>query len=218
MTTITPFVESQFPPLISAGAKGGPAFNTSVLKLASGFEQRNINWSEQLMSWDISAGVKTAADFRAYQKFFYARRGRAVGWRFKDWSDYRVPFWDTAPGDQDGIPVMFTTDGSTTHFQIFKSYTDGGETFVRNIKKPVSGSVRVLNNGVEVFSPASWTVDTTTGVITLASGIYTTTGHTIAVACEFDVPVRFDTDTLNASCNGNKLFIWDAIPVVGLKL
>jgi uncharacterized protein (TIGR02217 family) len=216
--TIGGFVEDQFPPNISAGAKGGPQFSTSITKLSSGFEQRNINWARELMTWDISAGVKTAADFRAYQKFFYARRGKAVGFRFKDWSDYRVPFWEHSPGDLDGVPVMFTTDGSTTHFQMVKTYTSGGITFSRKITKPVSGTVQVLHNGVQVFSPASWTVDTTTGIITLASGIYTTTGHTIAVASEFDVPVRFDTDELNATMNGNELVIWDAIPVVGLKI
>lgn len=217
--TIAAFVEDQFPTNISVGAKGGPQFNTSIVRLSSGYEQRNINWSRELLTWDASTGMKTAADFRAYQAFFYARYGRAVGFRWKDFSDFRVPFWRSTPGDLDSIPVMFTTDGGTTHsFQIVKTYTSGGVTFTRQIKKPVSGSVRVLDNGVEVFSPTSWTVDTTTGIITLASSIYNTTGHSIGVACEFDVPARFDSDQLNASLNGNELMIWDAIPVVGLKL
>jgi uncharacterized protein (TIGR02217 family) len=216
--TIASFVEDRFPPAISAGAKGGPQFNTTVVQASSGAEQRNVNWSRELMTWDASSGIKTAQDFRLYQAFFYARMGRAVGFRWKDWSDYKVPFWNATPGDVDGIPVMFTTDGATTHFQMTKAYTSGGVTFTRQIKKPVAGTVRVLNNAVEVFSPASWTVDTATGIITLASALYTTTGHTIAVASEFDVPVRFDSDQLNASLNGNQLMIWDAIPIVGLKV
>lgn len=218
MTTIAAFAEDQLPPIISAGAKGGPRFSTSVTQLSSGFEQRNINWSRELMTWDISTGIKTIQDFVAYQHFFYARRGKAQGFRFKDWSDYKLPFYETAPGDIDGIPIIFTTDGVTQSFQITKPYTSGGVTFSRQIRKPVAGTVQVLANGVQVFSPASWTVDTTTGIITLASSIYSTTGHSIAVACEFDVPVRFDTDTLNAGVQGNELFIWDAIPVVGLKV
>src|SRR3569623_2959053 len=97
--TIASFVEVQFPPTISCGAKGGPAFSTSVLELASGVEQRNVNWSRERPKYDISTGLRDAADFNAYAKFFYARMGKALGFRFKDWSDYRCPFWRNTAGD-----------------------------------------------------------------------------------------------------------------------
>jgi len=213
------FDEVQFPPNISAGAQGGPAFNTTVLTLDSGAEHRNINWSRERPTYDISTGIKTAEDARAYQKFFYARRGKAIGFRFKDWGDYRLPFWDQTPGDLDPIPVFFVTDGATHSFQIYKVYGDaGGTPFNRKIVKIVAGTVNLFNNATPISSPTNYTIDLNTGIVTLSSAIYTTTGHEISGFLEFDVPVRFDTDTQNLTLNGNELIKWDAIPVVGLKL
>ncbi len=214
------FDEVQFPPNISAGAQGGPAFNTTILTLSSGAEQRNINWSRERPTYDVSTGIKTAEDARAYQKFFYARRGRAIGFRFKDWGDYRLPFWDKTPGDLDPIPVFFVTDGGTTHsFQIYKVYTDAaGNPFNRKIVKVVAGTVNLFNNATPMTAPTDYTISVNTGVVTLSSAIYSTTGHEISGFLEFDVPVRFDTDTQNLTLNGNELIKWDSIPVIGLKL
>jgi uncharacterized protein (TIGR02217 family) len=213
------FDEVQFPPNISAGAQGGPTFNTTILTLASGAEHRNINWSRERPVYDVSTGIKTAEDARAYQKFFYARRGRAIGFRFKDWGDYRLPFWDKTPGDLDPIPVFFVTDGTTHTFQIYKVYyDDAGTPFNRKIVKIVAGTVNLFNNASPISSPTNYTIDLNTGIVTLSSAIYTTTGHEIAGWLEFDVPVRFDTDTQNLTLNGNELIKWDSIPVVGLKL
>ncbi len=43
---MTAFHEVRFPPDISYGTTGGPAFSTTVFQAASGFEQRNVNWAE----------------------------------------------------------------------------------------------------------------------------------------------------------------------------
>ena len=212
------FDEVQFPPNISAGAQGGPGFNTTVLTLDSGLEHRNINWSRERPVYDVSTGIKTVADAMAYQKFFYARRGKAIGFRFKDWSDYRLPFWSKTPGDIDPVPVLFLTDGHTTTFQIYKIYAAGGTPFQRKIVKIVPGTLNLFWAGVPIFSPASYLIDVNTGIVTLPPVIYNTTGQEVAGFCQFDVPVRFDTDTQNLSLNGNELIKWDSIPVVGLKL
>jgi uncharacterized protein (TIGR02217 family) len=214
------FDEVQFPPNISAGAQGGPAFNTTILTLDSGAEHRNINWSRERPTYDVSTGIKTAEDARAYQKFFYARRGRAIGFRFKDWGDYRLPFWDKTPGDLDPVPVFFVTDGGVTHsFQIYKVYGDAaGNPFNRKIVKVVAGTHNLFNNATPMSSPANYTIDINTGIVTLSAAIYGTTGHEISGFLEFDVPCRFDTDTQNLTLNGNELIKWDSIPVVGLKL
>lgn len=212
------FDEVQFPPNISAGAQGGPAFNTTVLTLDSGQEHRNINWSRERPVYDVSTGIKTAEDARAYQKFFYARRGKAIGFRFKDWSDYRLPFWDQTPGDLDPIPVFLVTDGTTSQFQIYKIYSDGVGTFSRKIVKVVAGSANFFNNATPMVSPADFIIDNNTGIVTISNVIKATTGHEISGFLEFDVPCRFDTDTQNLTLNGNELIKWDSIPVVGLKL
>jgi uncharacterized protein (TIGR02217 family) len=215
------FDEVRLPPNISAGAQGGPGFNTTVLTLDSGAEHRNINWSRERPVYDISTGIKTIDDFVAYQKFFYARRGRAIGFRFKDWSDYRLPFWKKTPGDIDPIPVLFITNGTISQFQIYKTYQDDpgiGTPFQRKIVKIVAGTVNLFNNATPMVTPADFIIDINNGIVTISNEIRATTGREISGFMEFDVPVRFDTDTQNMSVDGNELMKWDGIPVIGLKL
>lgn len=217
------FVEIQFPPSISMGAVGGPRFSTSVLILNSGFEQRNINWAKSRGEWDVSQGLKTEVDIENLLAFYYARQGRAYGFRFKDWSDYQVPRWDNTPGDLAGfgdefaIPVWFTTDGATTTFQLTKTYSDGVVSFVRLIQKPVVGTLQLLDNGTQIFSPGDFTVDTTTGIVTLSGAIAATTGHLIAGSVEFDVPCRFDTDDMKITTTMVDNFSWSPIPIVEIR-
>lgn len=219
--TIASFVEVQFDLEIASAAKGGPMFNTTVLTLASGSESRNINWSRERPMWDISPGIRTVEDFRYYQKFFFARRGKAVGFRFPDPLDDRCPFWNDTPGDADSLPVLFTTDGVTTTFQLTKTYTDAGGTFTRIIKKPRSGTLVLYDSHsplTVLTAGVNYTVDYTTGIVTLTGALPTSSNHEIIGHYEFDIPVRFDTDQLNASVNAGEVVVWDSIPVVGLKL
>jgi uncharacterized protein (TIGR02217 family) len=216
---LAPFVEVLFPPNISAGAQGGPGFSTTVLTLDSGHEHRNINWSRERPVYDISTGIKSVAEALQYQKFFYARRGRAVGFRFKDWGDYRLPFWDQTPGDVDPIPVLFVTDGVTQTFQLYKVYGDAGpDPFFRKLVKIRPGTVNLFNNAVPMNTPADFIVDHNTGIVTISNIIRPTVGREISGFLEFDVPARFDSDTQNLTVQGNQLIKWDSIPVIGLKL
>jgi uncharacterized protein (TIGR02217 family) len=208
------FHEVQFPPAISYGAVGGPGFLTTVLSLASGFEQRNVNWSLARATYDVAQGIKTNDEFNALLKFFFARGGKAYGFRFKDWNDYQLPYYFQTPGDKDPIPGLFVTDGATATFQIFKLYGDTGNTYTRIIKKPVSGTVLLWNNGVPT---TDFTVDTTTGIITLGNTTKATTGNIISVSCQFDVPVRFDTDSLQNTLNDYNSNSWSQIPIIEIR-
>ncbi len=211
------FDEVQFPPDISQGAVGGMRFSTSVVTLSSGSEQRNINWGKSRGKWDVKHGLKTQMQIETLIDFFAARYGRAYGFRFRDWIDYRVPRWQYAPGDLLPIPVMFITNANSKVFQIVKTYGDGSRVYTRNITKPVSGSVRVMVNGIEVFQPR-WSVNTTNGLITLNdNAIWGVANNQIGVACEFDVPVRFDVDQMQATITTTEIYSWDSIPVVEIR-
>lgn len=203
------FHEVQFPPQISYGAAGGPNFNTTVLTLASGYERRNINWSKARALYDVAHGLKTQDELNALLKFFYARQGRAYGFRFKDWNDYTLPFAGSS------APIFVTTDGgTTTSFQLTKTYADAGATYVRTLTKPVSGTLIVYDNGV---ATNDYTVNTTTGVVTLGGTLAATTGHVVGAACEFDVPVRFDIDQMKVSINDYNNFSWGQIPLIEVR-
>lgn len=219
------FDEIQFPTSISQGAVGGPRFSTSVQGLSSGFEHRNINWSKRRGEWDVSTGLRTQAQIEALLNFFHARFAKAYGFRFKDWTDYRVPRWISAPGDLDGYPVWFTTNGSLATFQLTKTYGDAQRTYTRLIQKPYNpniaaapGQILVLFNNAAPMTPSvDFTVDYTTGIVTLSNAVKATSGRQISGYTEFDVPARFDTDDMKVTITTTDNMAWGPIPVVEIR-
>ncbi len=197
------FVEVQFPNDIAYGSSGGPVYATDVVATESGYEKRNINWAQARARYDVAHGVKTQAQLDALIAFFRARKGRAYGFRFKDWGDYR------------GVgQVLGSGDGSTAQFQLVKRYGSGGVEEVRTIHKPVSGSVSLYLNSVLQESGVS--VDDTSGLVTFSAA--PGSGVVVSADFEFDVPVRFDTDRLNASLDAHSVYSWSDIPLVELRL
>lgn len=197
------FVEVQFPPDISYGATGGPMFSTDITETFGGWEQRNVNWSQARGQWNVSHGVKTETQLAVLLAFFRARRGKAVGFRFKDWSDFKAQ-----------NQIIGTGDGTQTAFQIVKSYTSGGTTVDRVIKKPVSGTVQVYKAGV--LQSSGYTVNAATGVVTFTAA--PTSGQVITVNFEFDVPARFDTDQMDINLETYGASSWAGIPIVEIRV
>ena len=143
--------------------------------------------------------------------FFEARNGRLHGFRFKDWSDYKscAPSQAPAPLDQ---PIG-TGNGSVTSFALMKRYSSGDQTWNRAIIKPVADSVRLALNGVEQTS--GWSVNATTGVVTF--GTAPAAGVSITAGFEFDVPVRFDSDTLDVTLDIERLGSITSIPLLEIR-
>lgn len=197
------FAEVQFPPDISYGSSGGPEYATDVVISASGHEQRNISWVEARARYNVAHGVKTKAQLDALIAFFRARKGRAYGFRFKDWTDYQASNQNIGTGN-----------GSATTFQLAKHYTSGSVTDTRPITKPVSGTVQVYKNGVLQTSGVS--VNYATGEVTFSSA--PASGHAIAASFEFDVPVRFDTDQLAATLDSYGTNSWLDIPLIEVRV
>ncbi len=203
MTLILPFHEVQFPPDISFGSTGGPTYSTDIVTTTSGYEQRNINWSQSRCEYQAAHGVKTAKQIAELLAFFRARRGKAIGFRYKDWSDFI------------GInQVISAGDGTTTTFQLIKTYVDcAGYTEVRTIKKPVPHTVLIYVNKAYQNTVS---VDYTTGLITFA--VAPPLAATITADFEFDVPCRFDTDKMPINLKEWQLYAWDNVPIVEIKL
>ena len=169
------FMESpRFPERISVQASGGPGYSTDIITVRAGFESRNINWSQARARYDISHSPRTEAQKDELLAFFRMMRGAAYGFRFRDWSDYRVastagvlqPFLGTI--DQG---MLGTGDGVAT-YQLMRRYGSGTFAEARRIRKPVSGTVIVLRNGSPVtvgVANGNISIDTTTGVITFVN-------------------------------------------------
>ncbi len=205
------FHEVRFPDDISRGARGGPERRTQIVELASGDEERNASWANSRRRYDVAYGIRRADDLAAVVAFFEARNGRLHGFRFKDWADFKSCLPSQAPGATD--QQIGTGNGTTTQFQLAKRYTSGAQSWTRSIAKPVAGSVRVALAGVEQMS--GWSVDTTTGLVTFA----TAPGGGVAITAgfEFDVPVRFDTDTLDVTLDLERLGSITSIPLVEIR-
>ena len=199
---MTGFHEVRFPDNIAYGATGGPEFATTVVVSGAGHEQRNVNWAEARGRWDVGSGLKDQARLDELIAFFRARKGRAYGFRFKDWTDYK------ATGQ-----LLGTGDDARTQFQLVKHYPSGSVIEIRPVTKPVAGTVRIYQDAIEQL--AGWSVDVTTGLITFTAAPMV--GVQITADFEFDVPVRFDTDHMAVTIETFGLHRWQQIPIVELR-
>ncbi len=205
------FHEVRFPDDISRGARGGPERRTQIVELASGDEERNASWANSRRRYDAAYGIRRADDLAAVVAFFEARNGRLYGFRWKDWADYKscLPSGMPAATDQ----TIGTGDGATTDFQLVKVYASGSQSWTRTITKPVDGTVLVAIDGVE--QTTGWSVDTTTGIVSFTTA--PANGAAITAGFEFDVPVRFDTDTLDVTLDVERLGSITSIPLIEVR-
>ena len=204
------FYESpRFPERIAYGAVGGPAWQTTVVVTASGREVRNSAWTYPLHRWDVSQGINSASDFDTLRAFFLTVRGRLHGWRFKDWTDYSATH---TTGLVSGI--------TSKTFQLVKRYTSGSQTLDRKISKPIASGFVLKDSGTPLVLTTDYTISTVTGIVTT---VIDRTAANLTWAGEFDVPMRFDTDHLQARVEGRSvakglLHAWDSIPIVEVRL
>jgi uncharacterized protein (TIGR02217 family) len=179
------FHEVLFPVDISFGSTGGPKWKTSVFQADSGFEARVSDWKSTRAEYDVSQGIKVQAQMDRLTAFFFARRGRAYGFRFKDWNDYAA----------DNL-TLGTGDYATTTFQLTKAYDSTGpdgapHTYRRALKKIAWDSEQNVQIGgvlVETFplaTPQFYTLDPNTGIMTFsepaAGASYTGTAATSTI-------------------------------------
>jgi uncharacterized protein (TIGR02217 family) len=188
---MTVFIESpRFPDAISYGSKGGPVWNTNIVITDSGAEQRNQRWSYPRHEYDVSYGVKDIGDLESLLSYFHVVAGQAIGFRYKDHLDFKSCGISGTIGSSDCV-LSSAADGST-HCQIYKTYIQGSYVRSRKILKPISSGFLVSVNGTPT---TAFTVDTTLGLVNFSAA----PGAVIKGGFEFDVPVRFNTDTLSVN-------------------
>ncbi|UAT42663.1 DUF2460 domain-containing protein [Anaplasmataceae bacterium AB001_6] len=181
------FLEIRFPEDISFGAIGGPNFNTNIEQTAAGYEARFINWLEPKIYYNVSHGIKTKDQIDQIISFFYVTQGRANGFRFKDWMDYK-------------IPKQVISKAPSSGMQIYKNYTFNQQTFKRPIKKIVPNTEIVYSNDIPLES-TQYTIDYNNGLLV------TEEGGEISIECEFDIPVRFASDDLKIGLDNPGIYV-----------
>ena len=103
-------------------------------------------WAASRHRYDAGLGLRSLEDIETLIAFFEARQGELFGFRWKDWSDYKSCAAGSDPAYDD--QVIGTGDGIETDFVLKKTYRSGTAEYVRDILKPVLGTVRV--EGVQV--------------------------------------------------------------------
>jgi uncharacterized protein (TIGR02217 family) len=206
------FHEVLFPLDIALGSAGGPERRTEIVALASGREERNARWAHSRRRYDAGYGVKTFDALAQVIAFFEERRGRLYGFRWRDRLDHSsaVPGNSVTALDQ----AIGVGDGETVTFQLAKTYGGAFAPYARPIVKPVSGSVRIAVDGVELED--GFSVDATTGVVIF--GAAPALGETVSAGFLFDVPVRFDTDYLEVDLSAFEAGAIPQIPLVEIKV
>jgi len=197
---------------IEQGAVGGARFKTDIFPLASGQEKRNTRWSTTRGYWNIGYGIQTQKDYDELQDFFHAREGMSHSFRFKNWSDYKI-----------ARQAMFVTDATANTFQMFKRRTSL-VNYDKVIEKPTaSGALAWVNSVAQTVvydatpGPLEVAISTLTGVVTVGVTHAATTGQSVEIECEYDVPVRFDTDEFSLNILLEDAASLPSIPIVEVK-
>jgi uncharacterized protein (TIGR02217 family) len=184
-------------PLISFGARGGPGFQTDVVSVRAGYESRNGNWSQTRHRYEIGLVPRVESEFNLIRNHFMAVRGRLDGFRYKDWADFEVT---TANGYMVALhgTEQVGTGGvgyGTPTAQLSKLYQAGANYYLRDIRKPVVGTLILYRGGSPVTAgvgAGQYAIDTTTGVVTIVAdqsrGI---SSHTVGATHVFTLASAF---------------------------
>lgn len=226
------FAEERLDLGIRYGSAGGPEFNTSIITVQSGFEQRNANWADSRASWNLAEDVYSKAELEYMISFFRARRGKFEGFRYRDWSDYDViqGFGEFRATDTPQLMQLVKKYNSTPINQgvpgslYFGGYGTTVADRYREISKPVPQSVRLFMFDVtEIFEGTDYFVDTTTGQVQLINLDYYPPSVFSWVG-EFDVPVRFDTDKFSSTFEAYResdreaIYTVTSLPIVEIRI
>ncbi len=204
------FSDEAFPLSLSVAASVNPEFSTNIVTSTSGHEFRNSNWSDARMHYDVGPSIRSDEDLGVILNFFRARRGSAVGFRFRDPYDYSSSGSDDISAiDQ----IIGTGDGLQTRFALIKNYgeADNVEMQQRRITRPVIDSIQVAIDGVPYDD---WHVSDDGFIIFVTAPEQ---GAEISAGYIFDVPVRFANDNLDLAGTTFGASDIASIPLVEVK-
>lgn len=189
------FLEERLPIAVRAGASYADEYSVEITQTASRSEYRRLVQPYPVRVWNIFYTQQTADLWDDILSLYHRVYGMYAGFRVKALDDYTTNARTGAPTAFDqalalvsaGIYQLQVAYGTGTAISIGKP--------VRTIFKPVSGSVKVGIDALEVPITTMWTVDTTTGKVTFAanktasitgitqaaSAVLTVGAHTFAV-------------------------------------
>lgn len=187
------FAEVVFPTEISYGCKGRPRFSTSIIGLPSGAEERTARWGYPLFSYNARKAITSDDKLRLVQDFIIKRLGPFEGFLWEDKLNRSTdPERTTVAANPSFDDVLLGVgDGVQTVFQAAMKYEDV-VTRTKNIYKIIPGTAHVGWGGVEKTQGVDWTINNTTGEITIdSSALASTSGLDVTWGGNHYIPARF---------------------------
>lgn len=186
------FNDIVFPASIARKSIGGPEFLTSIATSLSGHEYRNVNWQLARMRYQLKLERLTPEELQQVINLFYIQHGCAIGFRFRDWSDYQV----------DNGFICTVTNGDIRTVPLIKEYRLEDFSYQRRITKPAPNTVKVYLNDTEIQPDTvnhQFSIDYEEGLLNFQQPLQPET--VIRASFDFDVPVRFNNDYLPLEFN-----------------
>lgn len=201
---MTDFIDVYLPdgirafPWISA-----PRTNTTITTVASGHEHRNKNWLNPLRKFSSPEAVRCHETIADLHDHWLICSGPFMAFPMRDPFDFasaRLRKVNEAPDVVSTDQVLGVADGLARDFQLKKSYTRSGFSYVRKIRLPIVNTVLVAMNALDPDTanpflpggPYTWSVDRLSGLITFDP--IPQIGIVITAGFFFDVPARFEGD------------------------
>lgn len=220
----------RLPVTIERGSRGGPNFFTTAIVSPSGHSQRNQHWLDDLAEWDIGYGIARKSLIQPVVDHWFAMRGGAHSFLFRDWSDYASgPFNDLLPTRQATLnsvgTIIIVGDGvvddvgfmghraGTRDWQLCKTYGAMNiNPYFRPIYQPVlAGVVFYVNDVVTAVTHQG------NGLFRFANADIPLVDDVVTAQFEFDIPVRFTSDKLAQELSGVDLKNIPAINLIGVR-
>jgi uncharacterized protein (TIGR02217 family) len=187
------YFDVEIPDSIGFGLLAGVEYPTVVVETVNGKQARIGRWASGRRRYQLNYDLKNIASLASQLSFFESKRGPTNSFKFKDWTDFTTaPDHISAPTGLDQL--IGTGNGASGQtFELVKHYVSGTNVTTRRLCKIVSGSTRVMVDGVD--RTANCSIDLLTGVVTFSS-LAPINGAIVSAGCEFRVQVRFADEDL----------------------
>lgn len=182
------FYDIVFPESISIKSSYIIEYNTIINKSKNGGELRISNYDYPLLSYNVVNDLKTKKELEEIINFFKLVKGRAYGFKFKDWLDYKAINQNIA-----------IANGEQTEFQLIKTYNINNKIQIRKITKPENVSVFVNQQNIT----QNININYSNGIITFNTP--PEKDSIITATFDFYVPVRFDNDKIEIIMKNDKV-------------
>jgi uncharacterized protein (TIGR02217 family) len=165
------FLEERISRDIKIGSGFDDQYSVNVVQTSVGNEYRSLIHPFPARTFDVSFLMSIDATYNELLAMWHRAHGMYAGFRIRCYDEY-------SSNGRSGTPTAFDQPMllvSTGVYQLVKQYgtskSAGASGYpYRQIKKPVSGTVKVGIGSTEIRS-ADWSVVTTTGVVTFAADI-----------------------------------------------